>query len=178
MEVGDLIQWRDRVWIVRKIDETVATAFIEDADGHISVMDQDGDNTGECSMLCNPVRDWPSAPLPFKSRSRLVEVYRGTEPLVKFQDWLKLDEFQIGGSLLLNPALSLGFGDRLIVVHTFYGSNTVTRSPVSIPRNFSSLAYKTQVLQAQIAATPPPPPPVVPRKPNMFDLITDDDADL
>lgn len=174
MEVGDLIQWQDKIWLVRKIDEAVATSFLEDSEGNRAVLDQDGDNTGLCQVLCNPVRDWPSAPLPFTRRTRLIDVYRGRGRLLKLQDWMKLDEFQIGGSLLLNPALALGFGDRLVAVYAFFGSDRITSYPITIPRNFASLNTKTQAQHLQQVSAPPVP--VVP--PNMFDLITGEDDEL
>lgn len=61
--------------------------------------------------------------------------------LIKLQDWVKLDDFQIGGALYLNPQLNLGYGDRLVGMFLdSLGRRAVL--PINIPKNFRPLANK------------------------------------
>jgi hypothetical protein len=174
MDVGDLVRWQDKLWIVRKIDEAVATSFLESEDGATDVMDQDGDIAGLCQVVCNPVRDWPSAPLPSKRSARLTGVSFSGRPLVRFRDWVKLDEFQIGGVLLLNPELRFGYRDRLTVTYEMSGSGRTSGFPVEIPRNFASLGIKQRRHERQQALNAPPPPP---KPPTVFDLLREEKDD-
>lgn len=175
MEVGDLILWQDKTWLVRKIDEAVSTSFVEDISGSSAVLDQDGDTIGLCTVICSPARDWFSVMLPVKSRSRLSQVWNGSTMLTRFQDWVRVDEFQLGGQLLLNPALNLGYGDRITAVFSILGSRIrVDHSPIDIPRHFSSMTSKIARLNA-----PPPKEPEPPQlTPTFYDALTAEDDPL
>lgn len=155
MEPGDLIRWRGQVWLVRKVDPDLATAVVE-ADRNMEVIPSDADSTGDCQVWCKPSQQWPSVRLPFLAGAiRLVRVRRGWDTLRRFIDWVKLDDFQIGGALYLNPALNLGFGDRLVAVYED-PSGDVIAVPIDIPRNFTPLPERRQVVSEVV-----PPAPVV-----------------
>lgn len=171
MEPGDLIQWHGQVWLVRKVDRELVTAVVESTDRRTEVLPSDADTTGACGIWCSPAREWPSAPLPLCSFTRLGHVWRSTTELTRLLDWVKLDDFQIGGALYLHPDLQLGYGDRLTV--TYLGSrNRRTHRSVEIPRNFRSLADKT----AAAAALVREPAPVLPKvTPTFFKLLKGDE---
>jgi hypothetical protein len=69
------------------------------------------------------------------------------------KDWVRMGVFQIGGALYLNPALGLGFRDRLIVTYQDGGT-----ASVDIPRDFQPLKVKTARLTPQPAPKPKTPP--------------------
>lgn len=174
MDVGDFFHWQGRTWLVRRVDEGSVTAYAEDADGVSLVADLHQESNPDIRVICNPLRDWPSVMLPVKSRARLAGVLNGSTPLVRFQDWVKIDEFQMGGLLFLNPALNLGFRDRLVAVYSLAGNSRTLRVPVDLPRDFSSLEQKMVRFNAQ----PPPPPPQPPARPTIYDAVLSDDDEL
>ncbi len=141
MEPGDLLRWRDQVWLVRKIDRELVTAVVESQCRHYEVIPSDLDQAEACEVWCQPAQQWPSAALPFKSgASRLLSVRHGTTVLQRFAQWVKLDDFQIGGALYLNPELNLGYSDRLTAF--FSGPRGLIALPVEIPRNFVPLPMR------------------------------------
>jgi len=162
MNVGDLIEWQGKRWLVRKIDQSTETAFVVANDGQDTVVDSDADKRGECRVVCNPPRDWPFVVL--TRRGRVLDVSRATPrgavPLIRFVDWVKADDLQLGGSVFINPDLRLMYPDRLIV--TDAGGPT---SSVEIPRNFCSVKDK-----------PPPRPSRSEREPkSIYDHFFDDE---
>jgi hypothetical protein len=58
-------------------------------------------------------------------------VCHGVTPLIPLEHWVKLDEFQMGGSLYLSPSLNLQYGARLAIVRS-----DNRRYSVDIPRDF------------------------------------------
>lgn len=172
MEPGDLIRWRDQVWLVRKLERELATAIVESADRRTEVLPSDADTTGGCEAWCRPSRDWPSTSLPFRGLARLVGVRRATTDLARLVHWVKLDDFQIGGALYLHPELHLSYGDRLTVIY-LGPRNKLTTLPVEIPRNFTPLPSKhaPAPLPRPEAATRPAPKVT----PTLFALLKDDE---
>lgn len=138
MDLGDLIQWQSKLWLVYKVDSDTATAFIESQNHEREILGLEVD----CPVICNPVHDWPSVTL-LPRKGHLVQVQKADSriiPLAWLQDWVKLDDFQMGGALFLNPELRLEYGDRLIISQNIYGYET--QFPVAIPRNFRSFSQK------------------------------------
>jgi hypothetical protein len=160
MDVGTILEGQSTIWLVRKIEPSLRTAIIESQDGRqtwaigfeeisgtkdyqVTALPNPGRgpvhqgavDVGTYHVLANPVRDWPSVTIKPIRRGRLVEVRRaslsGETPLRRFLDWVKLDEFQVGGSLYLNPDLDLAFRDRLILLY-----EGRLRVPADIPRDF------------------------------------------
>jgi hypothetical protein len=156
VEPGDLIRWRGQVWLVRKVDVGLATAVVE-AERNMEVIASDADSTPECEVWCKPAQQWPSAALPFRARSsRLVSVQRAGATLNRFVDWVKLDDFQIGGALYLNPQLRLAYGDRLTVIFSDPAGSLMTL-PIDIPRNFlPSRERRPSVPISQVVLEEPP----------------------
>jgi len=171
VEPGDLIRWSGRVWLVRKVESELVTAIVESADGGTAILPSDTDRTGGCEVWCQPSRDWPSAPLPFRSLARLVGVRRATTDLVRLHDWVKLDDFQIGGALYLNPTLDLSYGDRLTAVYSG-PRNKQTTLPVEIPRNFNPLPRKHSVVPQPAAGVATRAAPKTPH--TLFALLKDE----
>lgn len=165
MNIGDLIEWDGKAWVVRKIDTALATAFLESSTGDTAVVSTDFKGAGS---LGSPPQDWPAAQLPSKRLGRLVSVSTPTRVLGKLTEWLKLDEFQIGGCLYLNPSLNLGYRDRLVAAYRNPTGKLVS-VPIEIPRNFVSATVKEE--QARKAALPLPSPP---REPTIYDRILED----
>ena len=158
MIVGDLLDWHDKRWLVRKIDPQTQTAYLESQDLETAYCFAEE----KIRVICNPVLEWPVVTIPHKLQGRLLKVERASfpqnVPLVRFVDWVKMDELQIGGSLFLSPALKLGYRDRLVAVYE------KGRLPIEIPRLYSPVAAK---LPAPVAAPHGPP--------TLFDHLLDDD---
>ena len=170
VEPGDLIRWRDQVWLVRKVDRELATAVVE-AERHMDVLASDADQMGVCEVWCKPAQQWPSVALPFRAASsRLVSIRHAERTLVRFRDWVKLDDFQIGGALYVNPTLNLAFGDRLIAVFSDSHGHQMT-VPVDIPRNFVPLADKRAPVVVGSVRIPTVASPLKPRVPGLFARI-------
>ena len=168
MHIGDLLEGHGAIWLVRKVDSSLKTGFLESPDGKLQVVGFEEIETSGFKHLCNAAQDWPSASLP-QRRGRIVSVQRASArnsaPLGRFRDWVKLDDFQIGGSIYLNPELRLVYRDRLIVAYSAGGSKPDVRLPVEIPRDFVSLKAK--------AARQPAP---VPKGPStLFDHLLEDE---
>jgi hypothetical protein len=169
MNIGDLLEGHGAVWLVRKIDPALKTGFLEAADGRLQVVGFEEIETSGFRHLCNASQEWPSAPLP-QRRGRIVSVQRASTrnaaPLERFRDWVKLDDYQIGGSLYLNPELHLVYRDRLIVSYPSGDRKPDIRLPVEIPRDFVSL-------KAKAARQPPPAKPKGPL--TLFDHLLEDE---
>jgi hypothetical protein len=159
--------------LVRRVERAMNTAIIESADGRTETVAATADREGEAALWSRPARDWPSAALPLRGGGRLVAVRRGPAGLRRLLEWVKLDDFQIGGALYLNPELRLSFGDRLTAVYSASASSTrLTALPIEIPRNFSPLAVK----QAAVAAATIQPEVKKPEPPKtLFSLLKEDD---
>lgn len=163
MQVGDLITYQGILWLVRKMDDNLATAFLESSAGSTVTVGYEIEHTVEC----NPLVSWPYAQLPSKRLGRLKSVHKGYQTLVPLVDWVKIDDFQIGGLIYLNPALNLGFGDRLIVCYVNRPDSREVRASVDIPRMFKPMAAK---LQAKKTAIVEPTP-----EPTVYSRLMDDD---
>jgi hypothetical protein len=133
MDIGDLFQipGDERLWLVRKIDRSTNTAFTVSNTGEQSTWYLEEDH----KHLCNVTIDWPSVTLPPR-RGRLIQVCVGATPLTPIEHWVKLDEFQMGGSLYLNPELALSFGARLTIV------SDKRRYTVDVGRDFRPAGQK------------------------------------
>lgn len=164
MDVGTLLEGHGTVWLVRKVEPTLNTAILESQDGArtVSLGFEEVASEGY-NVLCYPVLDWPFVTLKPLSWGRLTEVrtasLQGETPLRRFSDWIKLDEFQIGGALFLNPELRLSYRDRIIAVHE------TSRVPVDIPREYESMRVK----MSRRPETKPAGPP------DLFSHLMDDD---
>jgi hypothetical protein len=141
MELGDILLLGSTQWFVYKIDSSTKTAFISSQHNKNSILGFEED----CKIVSNPIRDWPFVVLPPK-KGVLGSIYRATtKGLVTLSwvvDWVKIEDFQEGGALYLNPELKLGYGDR-IVRSNRYGGVDHTCS-VEIPRDFKILKRKKQ----------------------------------
>jgi hypothetical protein len=144
IEVGDLLLWQSKLWLVHKIDPTTATAFVESQDHERHIVGTESD----CPVTCNPTRDWPAIILPQRHGRLarvLISVNSALSPLKWLFAWVKLDEFQIGGSLYLNPELGLRYGDR-IVTHIIFPDGRQTLFSIDVPRNFKPFSQKKKVI--------------------------------
>ena len=155
MDVGDLLEWEGEFWVVRKVEPDLRTVMVEDQDAACQWLDFDA--LTKFTRLCNPARDWPAVTLPSGRHGRLWAVMRAdlADPhlLARFRDWFRFDEFQMGGALYLNPALGLGFRDRLTVTY----ADGVCAS-VDIPRVFKPTRQTLITAPAPLAPKPPPVP--------------------
>jgi len=158
MDIGDLFQIPGdaRRWLIRKIDQDTNTAFTVSDTAEESTFYPEDEHT----FLCNVTLDWPSVTLPPR-RDRLVQVCWATTPLTPVEHWVKLDEFQMGGSLYLSPELNLRFGARLTIV-----GNKRSYS-ADIPRDFRP-ARQQMKEQARVKAE-------AKRTNSLYDHLLDDD---
>ena len=147
MDVGDLLKVEGGFWVVRRVEPSLGKAVVEDQDAMCQW--QDFGALVKLKRLCNPVLDWPSATMPSGRHDRLLTVLRDGELLIRFKDWFRVDEFQMGGLLYLNPALGMGFRDRLTVTY----ADGVSAS-VNIPKVFRPAS----ALPAPVVVVPKPPP--------------------
>lgn len=161
MEVGDLIRWKSKLWLVKRIDTGTATAFLESETHDRDILGTDD----PCEFLCNPARDWPSVTLPLR-RGKVVGVGRGVTPFMWLHDWVKMEEFQMGGKVFLNPKLRLSYGHRLTVT-----KDDQLSTSVDIPRDFHPAALKAA---RAVKAAPPPPKR---EQQAYFDRLLEDDDD-
>jgi len=127
IQIGDLIQWSSKRWLVYKIDPTTATAFIVSEEHEVKSIGTEEN----CVFICNPIQDWPS--IAVRSQNSFLVVVckatlKGAVPLVWLFDWVKLV------NLYLNPSLGLGYKDR-ILVNTGVKTGVVVSS-INIPRGF------------------------------------------
>lgn len=142
MIIGDLIAYDNKTWIVRKID-SLGAALIEATDGAFATV---GEEFQGCQIIAKPLTEWPSILCPIRV-SRLVEIRSPSRTLVRLEEWLKLDEFQMGGALYFNPSLGLRYRDRLVGVFQSASGKAYT-VPLNIPIDFLSLASRQAKLEA------------------------------
>lgn len=125
MKAGDLIEWENARWLVHKVERATKSVIIISSLGQRDFIPQDLDETepANCKIVCNPATDWPFVTLnPSHKFGKLLTVkHPGTGPtgeglLIPFCDWIRIDPFQSGGPLFLNPELRLGFGHTLLFV--------------------------------------------------------------
>lgn len=174
MLVGDIIDLNGERWLVTRANENLNTAMAERSSAvgiTTTVLDLDADDKGLCVVVCNPVADWPSVMLPPKRGCELVSVEWGATRLTPIQDWVKLDPFQIGGLVYINPALSLGFKDRLTAIFRVRSNGVRVSKPFEIPRFFESFSNK-QARHVQKVVVQPEPV-----RPSLYTVITDKDDD-
>lgn len=147
MNLGDVLQGHATVWLVRKIEPGTKTAFLEAQNGELRVLGFEELETSGFTRVGNAVQDWPSVALPQRAakvvRVELASIRRPQE-LRRFHDWVKFDEYQIGGALYLNPQLRLVFRDRLILTH-----DDGQRWPLEIPRDFKPYPARAAAQRAR-----------------------------
>lgn len=147
VEPGDLIRWREQVWLVRKVDSALSAAVVEAADRSTEILSSEAVHSESAAVWCRPAQEWPAVGLPFRPGvSRLMELQSCASGslLVRLRDWVKLDDFQLGGALYLNPELNLGFGDRLAGMFVDPMGRRVVL-PINIPKNFQVFVNKVPV---------------------------------
>lgn len=171
MVAGDLLDWRDKRWLVRKIDQQTQTAFVFSQEGETDILGTDEDTLGGCRVVCNPATSWPCASLPQRGHGRLLSLLlaslSGDTPLIPLVDWVKIDDRQIGGAIFLNPDLGLRYRDRLIVVYEVGMGHLPQRLPLDIPRNFLPLPQKIRPENKPLAQEDGPP--------DLYSYLKDDD---
>ncbi len=156
MQLGDLIDWGGRRWIVRRLERQTRTAIIHDGDRSSDTIPDNLDKTKpeECQVVANPPDDWPFVTLVQRPKfGRLKGIGRPhgqgeMTDLVCFQDWVMADPAQPGGAVFLNPLLNLQLGDLLLAIYER------GRARIPITREFLSTSEK----KARAAAPPPEAP--------------------
>lgn len=135
MRVGDVIEHDGILGVVRRFDRQARLAVVQHADANQVEIEDDLDRVSpeRCRVLCNPSQDWPFIKIPDRPRLGVLRgiAHAGGRDLVLFQEWLPT-EFGKTGSVFLNPALRIGYGDLLIVKHE-RGS-----ARLDVPRTFES----------------------------------------
>jgi len=170
IRTGDLLRWQSKVWLVRKIDPATQTAFVESQDHEQQILGTESD----CPIVCNPTLDWPAVTLPSRKGTLdalLMPTPSGPVPLRWLLDWVKIDEFQMGGSLYLNPVFSLRYGDRLVLRLSRPGRTRLVEFPIDIPRDFQPLNDKQKVIKAREDAKAAK----AATKPNLYDHLMGDE---
>ena len=178
MILGDLIQWEGKLWLVRKVDHSLATAFLEGQARNTAILGTEADSEKVCQVLCNPLRDWPCLTLPPRTGTflGLSAARRGVmSPLAYLEHWVKMGEFQMGGGVLLNPALGLIYGDRLIAEYSHPRTHRRQAFAVDIPRHFRPIEKKIEGLEAAAAKQIPKVQPKPEGPPTLYDHLRDDD---
>ena len=154
MEVGDLVRKDGRLCLVALAGpQSVLLVSQDDDQLHL-----DADTKVE--VVCNPLKEWPYLTLPVR-KGVLKSIRFGTQELEKWHHWVKMDAWQMGGSLYLNPSLNLGYRDRLTLV----GRND-RAFHVDVPRNFVPIGQQLATKRPEI---------IPPKDPNLFDHLMDDD---
>jgi len=167
MELGDLVLYKQRRWLVERRDKMTRTMFLRSRNRDVEEIPENLDlyEPDTVKVIANPGKQWKVLAAPLKP---------GAGPFVRFvvpailgkpevelepwKDWISSDPSREGGSIFVRPGTKLK--THTIVMLTHQNGHTVR---VKVPGNFSTTAAK------QKAATPPPPPP------NRFDRMMDDD---
>lgn len=155
MQIGDLIQWREsetepyRLWLVSKIDANLNTALLVSERHRRRVLGLEA----EVLVVCRPVSDWHQVTLPLK-RGRISRLMFGPTELLWLHEWVKMDEFQMGGVVYINPTVGLRYGQKLTVFRD-RGASIV----VPVPRLLSTGKQKEAARVAAEEAEREPPPP-------------------
>lgn len=155
MRLGDLVRHQDKVWLVRRYDDSqLRLATLQDAAGQTIEVPHDLDQTPECVVLANPFSEWPYLIVRENSRGRfmsgLSRVVRGVRvPFVMLTEWLPNDPARPGGPVYLNPEAGVRPADTLLVSWS-NGPDTSVHVPVA----FGTMAQKVARIARKKAPTP------------------------
>lgn len=130
MKLGDLVQYQDQPWVVRRC--VPPTAILLDAGGHnIEIPCEDP----ACQVIANPSTEWPFLIVRdnprggvLKGLTRVVSV-RSRVTLERFHEWVPSDPARSGGSIFINPTVRL-FPAEVLLVHWSNGPDTSVKVPV------------------------------------------------
>jgi len=152
MNIGDVILYASKWWLVYKTNPALASASIQSIDKEVDVIGFDTPH----QVICNPIRQWPYITLPLR-KGVIIDISILGESLKRLIDWAKIDDFQVGGSIYLNPLLKLRYKDRLVVTLKKSDGYIETIS-IDTPRSFKVFGKK--------------------KPQTFFDYLTRDDDDL
>jgi len=135
MELGDLIDYEDRRWFIRKVSDATNSATAVSASGELAVIPFEAPH-----QVVAATRAWPfvvAKKSPFILVIERHHLRRRSEDLQPLVDWVQPEPGQTNGSVFFNPGLRLKFGDVLIA--KLRGGGTVR---ITIPRNFGTMAQR------------------------------------
>jgi len=175
MELGDLVQYQDKRWLVTSYDRVARLMTLYSLDGSKIELPREFDrtHTAELGVVANPPKQWPMLTAPFKSGAgpfvRLVvpgppgrDSERVLEPWV---DWVPSDFAREGGSFFVRPEVRLLPGMLLLATHR---SGSLIR--IVVPKTFGTVAHRVAVSKARAPAARP-------SEQNRFTRLFNDDDD-
>lgn len=166
MRLGDLVQYHDRYWVVRRYDpKRTRSATLLAEEGATMEVPYDHDALGGLVVLANPGQDWPFITLPAKNGYLISAiVFRGV-PIPPVTGWVASDPTRSGGPVFLAPDARLRYGEALLIHYKGVGRPAVTKR-VDIPRDFGTVRQRVNRVEA---ARP------VPEEKNAFTRLLADD---
>lgn len=140
MKLGDLVEFEDEPWIVRRISAAQATLL--DAKGQTRDVAADLDLTGGCKVWANPATEWPCLTVKDNPKGMFLTGLtrpntRGPTVLQPYVDWVPSDPARAGGVIFLNPALEIRPAEVLLVQ---WKKGAVT--PVKVPVHFGTVGQR------------------------------------
>jgi hypothetical protein len=145
MQLGDLIEYQDSRYVVRRHHKSAKTFTVEAGDGRtITIPDSD-----DVKILGNTLTDWCILAAT-STRVRKAPFWVVTEAptnsirgklLTNMVDWVRS-----GGSIFLSPSLDLTVGDTITIQGYLYPEEKMLVGSVAlrIPASFSTLAEKVR----------------------------------
>lgn len=140
MKLGDLVEFEEQRWVVRRIDTAHATLL--DAKGQTRDVAHDSDLTGGCKVLANPATEWPCLTVRDNPKGMFLVGLarpqgRGHTALQQYVDWVPSDPARAGGTLFINPALGVQPAEVLLVQWK-KGATT----PLKVPVHFGTVGQR------------------------------------
>lgn len=175
MELGDLVQYKGKRWIVVKFEREVRLMTLMNFSLEKCEVPKDYDKTHkeELQVVANPSKQWRVLTAKVKSIKsgpfvKLVdpaEMGRPSRTLVPMVDWVPSDLGRCGGSFFVRPSLSLLPGALLIGTHRDGSSVRIL-----VPKTFGTTAQRVALIENRKKEATK----VVKRGLNRFNRILDD----
>ena len=145
MESGDVIELEGKRLMLGRRNRELRVFQTFTSDGVRSEVADDYDKTNPeiCKIVCNPSKDWPYVS-PKQKNIKILTLALPMRQGLKLEcmiDWIPGNPGREAGTIYLNPALRLGFGDILLI---YYEGGHVMR--VTIPKAYGTIRQRADRL--------------------------------
>lgn len=139
VNVGTLVQYADRRWVICRSNELSKTITMRSWEGDTHTC---ADNDTDVVVICHPSTDWPFIAGPTRPKAGPVKALHVTrmtkrlelEPLI---DWMPSEFLRPGGSIFFNPSVGLRVGEIVVATHED-GSG----SRINVGHTFATVAQR------------------------------------